>query len=113
MDGVLIEKQRRLDIRFDFFGQLFFQTSVPADQQHPLNEGVVQREERSSAQIKNVSRSGFCFTVDQHLEKFQIINIYFPMLQARVSIPTLAEVRWVRKESGLDQYTVGLRYLLA
>ena len=114
MNGVLIERQRRLDTRFDFSGQLFFQASAPADQHHLLNEGI-SRGERSSAQIKNASRGGCCFTVNQPLEKFQIIKIDFPLPQASLSIPTLAEVRWVRIEPELEEYQynkVGVRYLL-
>ncbi len=112
MDGVLIEKERRRDGRFDFSGRLFYQITVPTNQWLPPNEGILQRGERPSAVIKNVGERGCCLLLDWPLEKFQIIKIDFPLPQTSLTIPTLAEVRWALIEPELNQYTVGVRYLL-
>lgn len=112
MDSRWIEKERRQHARFDFSGMLFFQMTVSANHLPPPNEGTIQRGQRSSASIKNVGGRGCCITLDRPLRKSQIIKMDFPLFQARLSIPTLAEIRWVRMEPELNQYTMGLRYLL-
>jgi len=112
MNGKFIGKERRRDTRYDFSGTLFFQTTAPSDQQFILSDRVVRKEERPSGRIKNVGEKGCCLTIDRLLEKFQIIKVDFPLLQSLLAIPTLAEIRWVHKELELNQYTVGVRYLL-
>ena len=112
MDKKDREKERRRDIRLDFSGMLFFQMTVSTDHLPPPNEETIQRKEKSSARIKNVGGKGCCLTLDRPLRKFQIIKMDFPLFPVSLSIPTLAEVRWVRPEPGLNQYRVGIRYLL-
>ena len=112
MYSVLIERERRQDVRLDFSGKLFFQITVPANQWLPSNEGIIHREEKPSARIKNVGERGCCLILDRPLEKFLVLKIDFPLPQVGLNIPTLAEVRWVHLEPAMNQYTVGLRYLL-
>ena len=116
MDKLWKEKEttteRRRDIRIDFSGMLFFQMTVAADHLPPPNDGNNHRKEQSSASIKNVGGKGCCLTLDRPLAKFQIIKMDFPLFKVSISIPTLAEVRWVRPEPGLNRYSVGMRYLL-
>jgi len=106
MDDLLVEEDRRQEIRIDFCERLYFQTTVSPNDGHP------QRKERPSGQIQNVGRRGCCLILDQPLEKFRIIKLAFPLPQASLSIPTLGEVRWVKPELEQDQYKVGVRYLL-
>jgi PilZ domain len=113
MDSQRIEGERRQHSRFELSGMLLFQMAVPADDQPPpSHEGIIQRGERRSARIKNIGGKGCCLSVDRPLRQFQIIKMDFPLLRARVSVPTLAEIRWVHDDSVLNQYLVGLRYLL-
>jgi hypothetical protein len=106
------EAERRRDIRVDFSGMLLFQMTVSADQLPPPNEGTIQGKEQSFASIKNVGGKGCCISLDRPLKKFQIIKMDFPLFKVSVSVPTLAEVRWVRPEPGFNRYSVGIRYLL-
>lgn len=103
--------ERRRDIRLDFSGVMFFQMTA-SDHLPPPNDGTIQKGERSSASIKNVGGRGCCLTLNRPLRKNQIIKMDFPLFQLSISVPTLAEVRWVRPESRLNQYTIGMRYLL-
>ena len=112
MDGQRIVNERREHARFDFSDRLFFEIAVSADQSPPPGEGSSQPEERPSAQIKNVGGRGCCLTLDRPLRISQIIKMDCPLIKAILSIPTLAEVRWVCLDQGLNQYTVGLRFLL-
>jgi hypothetical protein len=107
-----IDKERRQHARFDFCDKLSFQIAVSAEQSLPHGEGGAPMEERPSALIKNVGGRGCCLTLDRPLKESQIIKMDFPLVQAVLSIPTLAEVRWVCLQPGLNQYTVGLRFLL-
>ena len=112
MDKKDREKERRRDIRLDFSGMLFFQMAVSPDPLPAPSEETNQKKEKSSARIKNVGGKGCCLTLDRPLEKFQIIKMDFPLSPVSLSVPTLAEVRWVSPEPELNQYTVGIRYLL-
>src|SRR5947209_10205464 len=104
MDDVLIEKERRQEIRLDFSERLFFQIPVPTNQWLPPGEGDFQIKARPSAQIKNVGSRGCCLLLDRSLEKFLIIKLDFPLPQASLSIPTLSEVRRVDLEPELERY---------
>jgi hypothetical protein len=107
MNAVLVEKERRLDPRFGFSGRLSYQITAPMNQWFtPADDGIIHKQVRPFAHIKNVSSMGCCLIMDRPLEKFQIIKIDFPLPHLEFSIPTLVEIRWVR------QYTVGVCYLL-
>jgi len=112
MDDVLIEVERRQGVRVDFSKRLFFQVAVPTNHWLPPNDGDFQGREQPSGQIQNVGNQGCCLIIDRPLEKFLIIKLAFPLSRESVSVPTLAEVRWVRPELEPDQYKVGVRYLL-
>jgi hypothetical protein len=107
-----IVNERRQHARFDFSDRLSFQIAVSAEQSPLHSASELPVEERPSAVIKNVGGRGCCLTLDRPLKESQIIKMDFPLVQAVLSIPTLAEVRWVSLEPGLNQYTVGLRFLL-
>jgi len=48
----------------------------------------------------------------ERLETSQIVKISLPLPHVKMSTPTLAEVRWVRKDPGKRLYRAGLRFLL-
>jgi hypothetical protein len=114
MQHVVIEKERRQDVRHSFFGRLFFKITSPVDQWFPPNGETFERKEMPSARIKNAGSSGCCLILDRPLEKSQILKIDFPLIPETFTIPTLAEVRWMRlaPDSERYQYQVGVRYLL-
>jgi len=112
MDSQWIEKERRQHTRFNFCNRLFFQVTAPTDSWPFPNGGTVQEKERPSALIKNVGGRGCCLTMDRPLRKFQIIKVDFPLPQLSLSIPTLAEIRWVHLIPEINKYIVGVRYLL-
>jgi PilZ domain len=94
-----------------------------------------QKEEEGIGQ--NISEGGLCLITDRALEESQVIKIRLPIPNVSATIPTLAEVRWVKRQSvqrppvagwpwgspqaairqaiarprGDDQYVVGLRFL--
>ena len=53
MDGVLVEKERRQDIRLDFSGRLFFQITATGNHWFLPKEEQFQREGVPSARIVN------------------------------------------------------------
>ena len=67
---------------------------------------------RISSHIRNISEGGICLSTREPLEAAQVIKISLPLPHVKITTPTLAEVRWVRKEPGKDLYHAGLRFLL-
>jgi hypothetical protein len=73
----------------------------------------------------DLSAGGLCLITDQALEKSQIIKIRIPIPNVSATMPTLAEVRWVKKQpiqsppaaqpisrqTGGQRYIAGLRFL--
>jgi hypothetical protein len=65
----------------------------------------------------NLSESGLCLSTDRALKESEIIRIRLPIANVCATMPTLAEVRWVKKQpvqslsSGGGRYTAGLRFL--
>ena len=112
MEDQRIVKERRQHARFDFSDKVSFQIAVSAEPSFLPGQAEVPPEDRPSAFIKNVGGRGCCLTLDRPLKESQIIKMDFPLAQAVLSIPTLAEVRWVSTDPALNQYTVGLRFLL-
>jgi hypothetical protein len=114
MDGVLVEKERRQDIRLDFSGRLFFQITATGNHWFLPKEEQFQREGVPSARIVNAGSRGCCLVIDRPLEKYQILKMNIHLAQENFTIPTLAEVCWMRLEPHSEeyQYRVGVRYLL-
>lgn len=107
-----LEKDRRWSVRLDYSGMMFFQIAISTEQFPSPLKGVEPGGERQSAHIKNLGSHGCCLNVDQPLKRLQVIKMDFPVAPPGITIPTLAEVRWIQKEAGSDQNRVGLRYLL-
>ena len=77
-----------------------FELSAPLTSQEP-------RSEEAEAATQNVSEGGLCVTTDRSLEELQIIKIKLPIPNVVATTPTLAEVRWVKRDpTGETQQTV-------
>lgn len=67
---------------------------------------------RLFSQIKNVSEGGICLSTKEPLTASQVIKISLPLPHVKITTPTLAEVRWVKRDPQKDLYFAGLRFLL-
>jgi hypothetical protein len=110
---------KRLHVRYPLSQRVTFELSTPLTLQQP-------RSEETEADTQNVSEGGLCLVTGRSLEESQIIKIKLPIPNVVAKTPTLAEVRWVKREpfdwqettvqqapSGRrgDHYLVGLRFL--
>jgi len=62
--------------------------------------------------VVNVSTGGLCLMTDEALKVGQVLKMALPLPNVDATAPTLAEVRWVKKESSPISYQAGLRFLL-
>ena len=82
--------------------------SLTASKPHP---------EEVAGSTRNLSEGGLCLTTNQALRESQIVRIRLPIANGCATMPTLAEVRWVKKQSvrlaqsGGNRYKAGLRFL--
>ena len=109
---------RRLHERYLLSQRVTFELSAPL----ALRES---RSEEAEGNAQNVSEGGLCLSTEQSLEESQIIKIKLPIPNVDATTPTLAEVRWVKKDlkSGTqgsaqvpakqdgNHYLIGLRFL--
>jgi hypothetical protein len=71
---------------------------------------------------RNLCEGGLCLITDRALKESQIIKIRLPIPNVHATTPTLAEVRWVKrqaaarqsfaKQNGSHRYIAGLRFLV-
>jgi len=105
--------------------------STRQDQRYPISLSVVfetgalltaqkSHSEEATGNTYNFSEGGLCLTTDRALKEFEIIRIRLPIPNVCATMPTLAEVRWVKKQparqlssarSRRNRYTAGLRFL--
>jgi len=63
-------------------------------------------------EILNLSSGGMRIqTKRQALEEGAVLQVWFPLSEPPVTIPVLAQVRWVREEIP-GNYQVGLRFMI-
>jgi hypothetical protein len=75
--------------------------------------------EEVAGSTNNLSEGGLCLSTDQALRESQIVRIRLPIANGPATMPTLAEVRWVKKRSAGaktierrgNRYIAGLRFL--
>ena len=106
-------------MRYPLSQRVTFELSTPLTLQQP-------RSEEAEADTQNVSEGGLCLITERSLEESQIVKIKLPIPNVVAKTPTLAEVRWVRREPSdwqetavqqaitgrrEDHYLVGLRFL--
>jgi len=110
---------RRLHERYLLSQRVTFELSAPLTLQE-------SHSGEAEGDTQNVSEGGLCFITDRPLEESQIIKIKLPIPNVVATIPTLAEVRWVKKDptggtqqavrpisarQDGNQYLIGLRFL--
>lgn len=61
--------------------------------------------------IRDISAGGLCLQSDRPLKPSQVVRCDFPIPRQSVAIPTLMDVRWIRRGSKRHQYSIGLRFL--
>jgi c-di-GMP-binding flagellar brake protein YcgR len=91
--------------RFSFSGKATYEVSI-SQVSHK------KQATKMEGQIQNVSESGICFVTTEALKNTQIVKLEFPLPVNGPAIPTVVEVRWVRRTPGKKAYQVGLRFLL-
>lgn len=69
-------------------------------------------EKQPNGKVVNVSTGGLCLLTDEVLKVGQVLKMALPLPSVAATAPTLAEVRWVRKENEKGSYQAGLRFLL-
>jgi len=63
-------------------------------------------------EILNLSSGGMRIRTErQALEEGTVLQVWFPLSEPPVTIPVLAQVRWVREEMP-GEYQVGLRFMI-
>ena len=110
---------KRLHVRYLLSQRVTFELSAPLTTQEP-------RPEEAEGNTQNVSEGGLCLITERSLEESQIIKIKLPIPNVAATTPTLAEVRWVKRDpAGGGQaavrqaparqhgnhYLIGLRFL--
>ena len=66
------------------------------------------------ALLMNITSQGLLLLMEKALETEQVMNIRVPTPADPVTVPTLAEVRWVERvplDEREDRYLVGLRFI--
>jgi len=110
---------RRSHERYLLSQRVTFELSAPLALQE-------SRSEEAEGDAQNVSEGGLCLITARFLEESQIIKIKLPIPNVVAMTPTLAEVRWVKRNTtdgipeavrqvstGQDgnHYLIGLRFL--
>ncbi len=79
---------------------------------YDLNAMINQREPEEGkveGVTMNFSQSGLCLVTKKALRESQVIKIDLPLLEAPLTAPTLAQVKWVMPER--EMFKVGLMHL--
>jgi hypothetical protein len=102
----IVERDRR---QYPRFPQLL---ELQAREVRPLGSGI-EREKAVVGRVQNVSKGGLCLIGPQPLARSCLVRCEIGVPELPVSIPTLMQVRWTRKQSlQADTYLTGLQFLL-
>ena len=69
-------------------------------------------EKPTRGTVVNVSTGGLCLMTAEVLKVGQVLKMALPLPSVEATAPTLAEVRWVKKENQTNHFQAGLRFLL-
>ncbi|HTN42193.1 MAG TPA: PilZ domain-containing protein [Nitrospiria bacterium] len=90
-----------------------FLLSVIVNYEMSVHESSLRPVETPVAgKLMNISNGGLCLLTDVSLKVGQVLKMALPLHSVEATAPTLAEVRWVRKEDSQGSYQAGLRFLL-
>ncbi|HTP42644.1 MAG TPA: PilZ domain-containing protein [Nitrospiria bacterium] len=98
-------KNRRMQTRYPWQGEVAYRRSVPS-------RGQTLRTISGQGQLHNVSEGGICLLTDERLAPKQLLSIALPLSQPEVSVPTLAYVQWTRPMRGTGRYAAGLSFVV-
>jgi PilZ domain len=82
---------RRQHERYPLSQTVAFELSAPLTLHEP-------HPEEAAGDTKNVSEGGLCLITERPLEESQIIKVKLPIPNVVATTPTLAEVRWVKRQ---------------
>lgn len=102
----IAERDRR---QYPRFPQLL---ELQAREVQPIGSGI-EREKAVVGRVQNVSKGGLCLVSPQSIARSCLVRCEISVSEIPVSIPTLMQVRWTRKQSlHADTYLTGLQFLL-
>lgn len=102
----IIERDRRECPRFP---QLL---ELQAREVQPLRSGT-ETGKAVAGRVQNVSKGGVCLISPQPLARSCVVRCEIGVSETPVSIPTLMQVRWTRRQNlQADTYLAGLQFLL-
>ena len=102
----IVEHDRR---QYPRFPQLL---ELQAREVQPLGSEV-EREKSVVGRVQNVSKGGLCLVSPQPMARSGLLRCEIGVLEIPVSIPTLMQIRWTRKQSlQTETYVTGLQFLL-
>ena len=70
------------------------------------------REETIQGRIENINRTGVCLVTTKFIETSSVLQCEIFPAELRMGIPTMMEVRWIKRDSAGPGMRIGLRYLL-
>jgi hypothetical protein len=69
-------------------------------------------EVKMSAVLTNISDGGLCLSQDFEWSEEQVLRLVLPIPNLNTAIPTLGEVRWVKRTALNEKsYMIGIQYL--
>jgi hypothetical protein len=102
-----IEEQDRRE--YPRFPQLL---ELQAREVLPLGSGI-KSEKAVVGRVQNVSKGGLCLVSPQPMARSGLVRCEIGVLEIPISIPTLMQIRWTRKQSlQTETYVTGLQFLL-
>jgi PilZ domain len=100
------ERDRR---QYPRFPQLL---DLQAREVQPLRSGT-ETSKAVVGRVQNVSKGGLCLISQHAIARSCLVRCEIGVSEIPVSIPTLMQVRWTRKQNlQADTYLTGLQFLL-
>lgn len=78
----------------------------------PLVVGPTRSSRLVNGSVQNISSSGLCLLAQKRLKISELLVVEISIPGTRASIPTLLQVRWLRKNSVGPRYVAGLQFVL-
>jgi hypothetical protein len=78
----------------------------------PLQQGRLLEGKQLRGYLQNISNGGLCFKMKHQLRKTMILKISLPITDIALTVPTLAQVLWVRKKPNHEEYLIGVRFII-
>ncbi len=102
------QSEKRQTERCRLSQKVILETSTHLGPQTPVKSNPGPRVE---SRTQDVSEGGLCLLTKEALQPSQIVKLNLPLPKVDITTPTLAEVRWVKKDKSRPLYKAGLRFL--